>query len=165
MAGMIEREGLPYRPCVGVMVLNAEGLIFSGQRIDSTVEAWQMPQGGIDPGEEPLTAALRELGEETGIPAGDVTLLRESDAWIPYDLPDALLGKIWKGRYRGQTQRWFAFRLTGPDSLIDIQTEEPEFKTWAWMTPETLIESIVPFKRATYERVFGEFGDLIGTPA
>lgn len=147
------------------MLLNTDNLIFAGQRIDNTAEAWQMPQGGIDEGEAPAVAALRELGEETGVGPSSVTLLRESGQWICYDLPDELMGKLWGGRYRGQEQRWFAYRLTAGDGVIDIQTHEPEFRTWAWMDAETLMGSIVPFKRHVYARVFEEFADLLGKPA
>ncbi len=156
-----DRDALPYRPCVGVMLLNASGQIFAGKRIDTIAEAWQMPQGGIDPGETPSVAALRELGEETGVAPKHVTVLRESETWIPYDLPDELLGKIWNGKYRGQEQRWFAMRLEAGDDAINIATEHAEFREWAWMKPDVLIESIVPFKRKTYEQVFAEFRDLI----
>ena len=158
-------EALPYRPCVGLMLLNREGQIFAGQRRDNSRDAWQMPQGGIDDGETPREAALRELGEETGIAPDAVEVLRESEAWLPYDLPRTLIPKLWDGRFRGQTQRWFALRYLGPDSGINIQTEEPEFRNWAWMAHGELVRKIVPFKRDTYDSVFGEFQDLIGVPA
>lgn len=158
-------EALPYRPCVGLMVLNREGKIFAGQRLENNYDAWQMPQGGIDDGESPRAAALRELTEETGISAATVSVLRESDYWHPYELPRNLIGRLWQGRFRGQTQRWFAIRYTGPDSAIDIETHEPEFKAWAWMDHEELVRKIVPFKRDTYTQVFDEFADLIGTSA
>lgn len=157
-----EIRALPYRPCVGVVLTNAEGLIFAGQRLDSTAEAWQMPQGGIDPGEAPLDAALRELREETGVPASAVEVLAEASDWIAYDLPVELVPKLWKGRYRGQQQRWFLMRLTGDDALIDIATPEPEFRAWRWAAPDTLIDMIVPFKRATYRAVFDAFRDRLG---
>ena len=156
--------GLPYRPCVGLMVLNAEGRIFAGQRIDNSMDAWQMPQGGIDPGETPVQAALRELTEETGIAATQVEVLRESSHWHKYELPKSLIAKLWSGQYRGQQQRWFALRYLGPDSAINIATEVPEFRTWAWMAHEQLITKIVPFKRDTYTAVFSEFRDLIDVP-
>ncbi|MEM6668156.1 MAG: RNA pyrophosphohydrolase [Pseudomonadota bacterium] len=161
MADPIDPETLPYRPCVGVMLLNTDNLIFAGQRIDNTAEAWQMPQGGIDDGEEPKEAALRELWEETGVAAEKVELVAESMDWIPYDLPPELLGKIWKGRYRGQKQKWFAARFLGSDADVNIATEHPEFRTWSWMGPEELIEAIVPFKVHVYREVFREFDQLL----
>ncbi len=154
-------DNLPYRPCVGVVLISGPGRVFAAQRIDTPGEAWQMPQGGIDEGETPAVAALRELEEETGAPARLVEMLRESADWIPYDLPAELVGTLWKGRYRGQTQKWFAARFLGEDADIDIATAHPEFSRWAWMAPQELIERIVPFKRATYERVFAEFEDLL----
>ena len=157
-------ESLPYRPCVGLLLLNTEGKIFAGQRLDNSMDAWQMPQGGIDPGETPRDAALRELQEETGIDPTSVEVLRESANWHDYDLPAGLVRRLWSGRYRGQTQRWFALRHLGEDSAIDIETHEPEFRCWAWMDHAELINRIVPFKRDTYGKVFEEFADLIGTP-
>jgi len=150
------------------MVLNRQGQIFAGQRLDAPNAlraAWQMPQGGVDPGETPRDAALRELTEETGIPASHIQVLRESEKWMPYDLPRHLVRKLWDGRYRGQTQRWFALRFTGPDALVNIATEIPEFCRWTWMDHAELINKIVPFKRDTYSAVFDEFADLIGTSA
>lgn len=152
---------LPYRPCVGLVVANADGLVFAAQRIDTPGEAWQMPQGGVEPGEEPAAAALRELEEETSIPASSVIVQAESEDWIPYDLPHDLVPRLWKGRYRGQEQKWFLLRFHGHDSLIDLNTKHPEFSRWSWMAPEELIERIVPFKRDTYTRVFAEFADAI----
>ena len=153
-------SNLPYRPCVGLMLLNAEGMIFAGRRVDNPEDAWQMPQGGIDKGEEPETAALRELGEETGLSPEHVALLRAHPQWLPYDLPRDLAAKLWKGRYRGQSQKWFALRLTAPDSAINIHTAHPEFRDWKWMSPEELLEKIVIFKRPIYEQVLAEFADL-----
>ena len=155
-------ESLPYRPCVGLMLLNSAGAIFAGQRIDNIAEAWQMPQGGIDPGETPEAAALRELVEEIGVSAHQVEILRESADWLPYDLPEELIPKLWGGRYRGQTQKWFALRLLAGNEAINIQTEEPEFRAWRWMGREELLASIVPFKRITYQKVLADFSDLIG---
>ena len=156
---MTEEEilALPYRPCVGVVVQNADRFVWAGRRIDNAADAWQMPQGGVDDGEAPRHAAFRELTEETSIPSDAVTLIGEMDEWIPYDLPHDLVPKLWKGRFRGQTQKWFLFRFDGDDALIDIDTEEPEFSHWAWMRPEDLVNKIVPFKRETYRRVFDAF--------
>ncbi|MEM7547463.1 MAG: RNA pyrophosphohydrolase [Pseudomonadota bacterium] len=150
---------LPYRPCVGLVVMNARGEVFAGQRIDNPGSAWQMPQGGVDKGETPVDAALRELGEETGIAPTSVDVLGETEQWIPYDLPHDLVPRLWKGRYRGQEQKWFLLRFTGDDSQIDITRHDPEFSVWRWMPPGELIDRIVPFKRATYEQVFAEFAD------
>jgi putative (di)nucleoside polyphosphate hydrolase len=143
------------------VLINPTGEVFAGQRIDNPGPAWQMPQGGVDKGEEPAVAALRELREETGVAPARVQILRESADWIPYDLPRDLAPRLWKGRYRGQKQKWFAMRFLGEDSDIDISGPEPEFSRWSWMRPSLLIERIVPFKRPTYERVFSEFADLL----
>lgn len=148
-----------YRPCVGLMLLNRDGLIFAGQRIDNTAEAWQMPQGGVDPGETPRAAALRELGEEVGLAPAHVEIIAEAAEWIPYDLPPELVGQLWGGRYRGQTQKWFLLRFVGEDADIRIDTEEPEFRAWRWMARDELIDAIVPFKRETYAKVFEAFAD------
>jgi len=152
-----EISNLPYRPCVGLMVCNKDGGIFAGQRIDSGVDAWQMPQGGIEKGEAPCDAALRELEEETGITPDAVEIVAQIDDWIPYDLPHHLVGKIWKGRYRGQKQKWFLLRFTGDDSLVNIETKHPEFSRWCWLPPAEMLAKIVPFKRDTYEKVIREF--------
>lgn len=150
-------SGLPYRPCVGVVLMNRDGRIFTGQRIDSDQPAWQMPQGGIDMGEAPLDAALRELREETGIGSDLVEFVAETPDWITYDLPDHLLGKVWKGRYRGQRQRWFLLRFLGGDDAVNIVTEHPEFSEWCWIDADEMIARIVPFKRAVYEQVIAAF--------
>jgi putative (di)nucleoside polyphosphate hydrolase len=152
---------LPFRPCVGLVVLNREGRIFAGQRVDNPGDAWQMPQGGIDPGESPREAAFRELHEETGILPERATLLRESALWREYELPRHLVPKLWGGRFRGQTQRWFALRFVGEDGEIDLDAHHREFSRWAWMAPDELITRIVPFKRDTYGAVFAEFADLL----
>ncbi len=150
-------DALPYRPCAGVMLVNRDGLVFVGQRCDSTLEAWQMPQGGIDPGEAALDAAVRELFEETGVTADHAELIAEAPGSFTYDLPDELVGKVWKGKWRGQVQRWFLFRFTGQDHDIDIATPHPEFRAWRWIDPEELPHLIVPFKRALYQDVLAAF--------
>jgi len=155
---LLRHDDLPYRPCVGVMLLNPEGLVFVGRRIDQTVEGWQMPQGGIDGNETPREAAFRELKDEIGTDKAE--LLREMDEWLTYDLPQHLLGAALKGRYRGQKQKWVAMRFTGKDSDIDVNTEEPEFADWRWLAMEALPRLIVPFKRDTYTRVIEAFRDL-----
>lgn len=156
-----EIEKLPYRPCVGVMLVNGDGHVFVGQRIDNPGPAWQMPQGGVDEGEAPRDAALRELWEETGIEAGKVSVAAESNEWIPYDLPHELVPRIWKGRYRGQEQKWFLLRFEGTDRDVNIATDHPEFSQWRWLPPQDLVANIVPFKRAVYTRVLEEFDGLI----
>lgn len=157
---------LPYRPCVGVMLLNADGLVFVGARAGGNEamrleKVWQMPQGGIDAGEDPLSAARRELYEETGIRSAE--LLFEAPNWITYDLPPELVGKAWKGKWRGQTQRWFAFRFTGVESEINLDVAgsgDPEFLEWSWMAMSELVDMVVPFKRAAYVEVVAAFRHL-----
>lgn len=150
-------ENLPYRPCVGIVLINARGEIFAGQRLDSTADAWQMPQGGIDDGEKPRQAALRELWEETGVTGDLVEFVAKTADWVTYDLPPELLGKIWGGKYRGQRQKWFLYRFIGSDDQVRIATEHPEFSRWRWIGADDLIASIVPFKRGVYEQVVAEF--------
>lgn len=152
---------LPYRQNVGLMVLNAQGDVFVGQRLDNKVAAWQMPQGGIDEGEDAKVAALRELEEETGIAAAQVTLITQSAGWIPYDLPHDLVPKLWKGRYRGQEQKWFLFRFSGTDDQVNIETKHPEFSEWRWLKTAELVDNIVPFKRDVYVKVIEEFKEYL----
>ncbi|RKF13841.1 RNA pyrophosphohydrolase [Roseovarius spongiae] len=152
---------LPYRPCVGVMLANPRGHVFVGQRIDNDAPAWQMPQGGVDPGEDPRRAALRELHEETGVPADLVTVEAETRGWLRYDLPHDLVSRVWKGRYRGQEQKWFLLRFNGADDSIDLATEHPEFSEWRWLPPDDLVAHIVPFKREVYARVLSEFKERL----
>lgn len=154
----LRHDDLPYRPCVGVMLINRDGNVFVGRRIDQTVEGWQMPQGGIDDGETPVQAALRELEEEIGTNKAEP--LRELDEWLAYDLPHHLLGVALHGRYRGQKQKWIAMRFLGEDSDINIATAEPEFGQWKWLAMEALPRLIVPFKRDTYMTVINAFQDL-----
>ncbi len=148
---------LPYRKCVGVMLMNADGHVFVGQRIDNETAAWQMPQGGVDKGEAPEDAALRELWEETGVTADLVSLTAQTENWLPYDLPYDIVPRIWKGKYRGQEQKWFLFQFHGADSQVDIKTEHPEFSEWRWLPPKDLVANIVPFKREVYAKVLTAF--------
>ena len=150
-------ENLPYRANVGVMVLSKSGDVFVAQRLEHYANAWQMPQGGIDPGEGPAEAALRELEEETGINSSKVVILAETQNWIPYELPPDLIPKLWNGKYRGQKQKWFLMRFLGEDTDIDIETEEPEFSAWKWIAPSALPDAIVPFKRDVYVAVLEAF--------
>lgn len=156
---MSDNASLPYRPCAGILITNSAGQIFVGQRIDTAVEAWQPPQGGIDPGEDALTAALREMREETGITPDKVTLIAEAPGEFHYDLPDELVGRLWKGRWRGQRQRWFLFRFHGADSDINIATDHQEFRAWRWTEPAQVIELAVDFKRQLYRDVMAAFAD------
>ncbi len=158
---MTDHEALPYRPCAGVMLVNREGQVLVGQRLDSTLEAWQMPQGGIDKGEDARAAAVRELWEETGIRADLVELIAEAPEELFYDLPDELIGVIWKGKWRGQRQMWFLFRFLGEDKDVNIATAEPEFRAWRWADPADLVDLIVPFKRELYRNVLDVFGGYL----
>ena len=157
----IDVSKLEYRKNVGMVLINAEGHIFAGKRLDNNTDAWQMPQGGIDEGETPEVAAFRELSEETGIHHSKARLLGKTKDWLSYDIPVDLIPKLWSGRYRGQKQKWFAFEFLGKDSDINIVTEEPEFSEWAWKSRDNLLSSIVPFKLDVYQRVFLELGHFV----
>ncbi len=150
---------LPYRKNVGVMLVNAEGGVFVGQRVDSLEPAWQMPQGGIDKGEDAREAALRELEEETGVSPDLVTIEAETDGWIAYDLPLEIASRIWKGRFRGQKQKWYLMRFHGRDDQINIVVDHQEFSEWRWLPAGELVDNIVPFKREVYEQVVAAFAD------
>ena len=139
------------------MILDRAGRVFVGQRIDTVLEAWQMPQGGIDPGEEPLAAAMREVGEETGIATDHLQLIAEAPGEFFYDLPADMVDKVWKGKWLGQRQRWFLFRFSGLDSDVNIATKEPEFRAWRWIAPADLPTVIVPFKAQLYRDVVAAF--------
>jgi putative (di)nucleoside polyphosphate hydrolase len=150
-----------YRPCVGLMLINPAGLLFIGERRGPVLDAWQMPQGGIDPAEDPRDAAWRELREEVGTERAE--LIGESRYWYAYDLPPELLPPRWAGQYRGQSQKWFAFRFTGTDQDIDIAAHTPEFVRWRWARPDEALRLVVAFKRPIYQAVFEEFGALLAT--
>ena len=154
---MTDSADLPYRPAVGVMLINRERKVWVGQRLDSTLEAWQMPQGGLDEGEAPEAGAMRELQEETGIAPHLVEIVARCPVKLTYDLPDDLIGKLWKGRWRGQRQTWFLARFLGEDKDVDIATPDPEFRAWKWAEPGELPALIVPFKKALYEEVIARF--------
>jgi putative (di)nucleoside polyphosphate hydrolase len=143
-----------------MVILNAAGRVFVAKRIDTVAEAWQLPQGGIDKGEEPRAACLRELAEEVGTNNADI--IAESSDWLSYDLPEDIADKVWKGKYRGQKQKWFCLRFLGEDGDIDLDTHHPEFEAWQWVAFESLPDLIVPFKRPLYEQVVAEFRYLAG---
>ena len=148
-------SSLPYRLGVGIMLLNRQKQVFVAKRIDMTSEAWQMPQGGMDAGEGPRETAMRELQEETG--TDKASIIAESRDWYYYDLPEDLAPIIWGGRYRGQKQKWFLMQFTGSDSDINIKTGQPEFSEWKWISPQSLPDVIVPFKRQLYTDIVKEF--------
>ena len=167
---MPKYDNLPYRPCVGMMLFNKKGRVFIGRRTDGPehvdeTHVWQMPQGGVDQKEDPWPAALRELYEETNITS--VEKLAESKEWYSYDIPREIVGKAWKGKYRGQTQKWYALRFTGKESEIDVLNpaggHEPEFVEWRWEKIDRLPALVVPFKRGVYEQVVKEFGEFAKT--
>jgi putative (di)nucleoside polyphosphate hydrolase len=153
---MPSTSDLPYRPCVGIMLFNADGKVFVGNRLDQTVESWQMPQGGIDKGETPKEAVLRELKEEIGTKKAEI--IAEMDDWVTYDLPEHLVGIAFHGKYKGQRQKWFALRFTGKDSDIDLTAHDPEFSSYRWVSLEELPDLIVSFKRETYRSVIAALG-------
>jgi putative (di)nucleoside polyphosphate hydrolase len=154
---MSDPTSLPYRPCVGVMLLNRDGQVFVGQRLDNKLEAWQMPQGGIDPGEDAEATAIRELGEETGIAPSHIQIVARAPEELFYDLPLDMIGRVWGGKYRGQRQIWFLARFTGSDADVNIRTVHPEFRAWKWADAAELPHMIVPFKQTLYRRVIAAF--------
>lgn len=160
-AQRLEWADRPYRPCVGIMLINDQNMIFAGRRIDTKLEAWQMPQGGIDPGEDIETACFREMREEIG--TDKARILAEHPDWLNYDIPLPLADQLWSGQYRGQAQKWVALRYTGSDSDINIATDEPEFCEWCWMDPGRLPQLAVPFKRPVYDAVLTEFSPIFLT--
>ena len=159
--GIIDVSKLEYRKNVGMVLINTNGHIFAGKRLDNNSDAWQMPQGGIDKGETPEAAAFRELSEETGIHHSKARLIGATAGWLSYDIPVELIPMLWNGQYRGQEQKWFAFEFLGKDSDINIITKEPEFSEWAWKSKKDLLSSIVPFKVEVYQKVFSELGHLV----
>ena len=159
--GVIDVSKLEYRKNVGMVLINTNGHIFAGKRLDNNSDAWQMPQGGIDKGETPEVAAFRELSEETGIHHSKARLVGATAGWLSYDIPVELIPMLWNGQYRGQEQKWFAFEFLGKDSDINIITKEPEFSEWAWKSKKDLLSSIVPFKLEVYQKVFSELGHLV----
>ena len=149
----------PYRPCVGIFLINNAKQVFGGRRIDSRAEAWQMPQGGIDPGETVIDACMREMDEEIGTSSAE--LLREHNEWLYYDIPLPLADRLWHGQYKGQKQKWMALHFTGNDDDININTAEPEFCEWRWLEPRELVNLAVPFKRDVYDDVLKAFADFV----
>jgi len=158
---MIDLSDYGYRPAVGVMLINEAKLVWVGQRLDSTLEAWQMPQGGLDPGESAREGALRELQEETGIDPSLVEIIDQAREELTYDLPDDLIGKIWKEKWRGQRQTWFLARFLGTDADVRIDTQDPEFRAWKWAEPRELPAMIVPFKQQLYRDLLEVFAEWL----
>ena len=161
MAVISPPQPTDYRPCAGIMLVNRQGKVFVARRLDGTADTWQMPQGGIDDGEDAEAAALRELTEETGIAPDRVAVIGRSCAEHVYDLPDELMGRLWGGCFRGQRQSWFCLRFLGEDGEVDLDTEHPEFSDWRWAEPDELPELAVPFKRTLYRAVLAEFRELL----
>ncbi len=161
MEPVIDKQSLPYRPAAGVMLINREGKVFVAQRLDSTLEVWQMPQGGLDEGEDPETGALRELEEETGIRRELVDIVARAKDELCYDLPEDLVGVVWKQKWRGQRQTWFLARFTGTDADVNIETADPEFRAWKWADAAELPAMIVPFKKKLYEDVLKAFAEWL----
>ena len=151
----LEYQRRPYRPCVGIMLINSNNRIFAGQRIDNHLEAWQMPQGGIDEGEDVETACFREMKEEIGTDKASIIAIHPE--WLNYDIPEILADKLWDRKYRGQTQKWVALKFTGTDIDINIKTHIPEFSKWKWISPQQLASLAAPFKREVYENVLNVF--------
>ncbi|MFK7967778.1 MAG: RNA pyrophosphohydrolase [Rickettsiaceae bacterium] len=152
-------DSLPFRPGVGMMIIDKNDRVFVGKRVDSKANGWQMPQGGIDLGETPSTAALREMAEEIGSDKGEI--IAESKRWYSYRLPEFLIPKLWDGKYCGQRQKWFLIRFTGQDSDINVKTKHPEFDSWRWMEMHELLDNIIPFKYKLYSRIIIEFKEFI----
>ena len=158
MSQPIDYHSRPYRPCVGIMLINSVNQIFVGQRIDNHGDEWQMPQGGIDAGETPIEAGFREMHEEIG--TNKAELLCEHPEWLSYNIPEGLANQLWDGKYRGQTQKWLAFRYIGDDADINIATEQPEFCEWRWSSVDSLHQLAVPFKRPVYSKIIADFKDI-----
>jgi len=154
----LEYKIRPYRPCVGIFLLNSDNHIFAGQRIDNHLEAWQMPQGGIDEGEDVQTACFREMKEEIGTEKARILAIHPD--WLNYDIPETLANKLWQRKYRGQTQKWIALRFEGSDLDINIHTQIPEFINWRWVKPSELSSLAAPFKQDVYDSVLNEFSPL-----
>ena len=149
----------PYRPCVGIFLFNSDRKVFAVRRIDSRAEAWQMPQGGIDTGESPFDACMREMREEIGTSAAEI--VGQHDDWLYYDIPLPLADRLWQGQYKGQKQKWIALRFTGHDNDINIATDKPEFCEWKWLSPRDLVDLAVPFKRDVYQNVLTAFASIL----